>query len=70
MYQMIIDLIKLKYVRNPCNKCLVQPACREKCYKFKKHLDSRDTLWATFFAFLVVGLTFLGSHIYTGYIKS
>jgi len=59
MYNMVRDLIKLKYIRNPCKKCLVQPACKETCYKLKLHLKSKDTIYCSLLSSLITYNVFL-----------
>ena len=56
---MILDLIKLKYIRNPCKKCLVQPACKEECYKVKIHRESMIILYNNSLAIFIAGNVFL-----------
>jgi len=36
----LIEFLKnLKYIRKPCNKCLVQPICKNTCDKLEKHYE-------------------------------
>jgi len=57
-HNMVIDIIRIKYIRNPCNKCLVQPACKESCYKLKRHNESKDTIHCFLLAALITGNVF------------
>jgi hypothetical protein len=35
---------KLKYIRKPCKKCLVQPICKNTCDKLEKHYKLHDLI--------------------------
>lgn len=49
---------KLKYIRNPCNKCLVDPMCRNRCDKFLTHLEIKNNSFIIFMN-IVIGLSTL-----------
>lgn len=59
LHVMIIDILRIKYIRNPCKKCLVQPACKEECYKLRIHLESKDTIYSSILAGLITGNIFV-----------
>lgn len=52
-HNIVMDIIRIRYIKNPCNKCLVQPACTEECYKFRKHLESKETIYCALLAGLI-----------------
>jgi sulfatase maturation enzyme AslB (radical SAM superfamily) len=53
IHNIVMDIIRIRYIRNPCNKCLVQPACKESCYKLKKYLESKETIYCALLAGLI-----------------
>jgi hypothetical protein len=49
---------KLKYIRNPCKKCLVDPMCGNRCDKFLAHLQIKNNSFIIFMN-IVIGLSAL-----------
>jgi hypothetical protein len=53
MVTMVKDLLKVKYIRNPCKRCLVDPMCKENCYKLKNHEESKITIYTSILSSLI-----------------